>query len=174
MTVYTFEGKTPKVGEGTYISKSAEIIGDVTIGKKCFIGPGAKIKGDYGTIVIGDENSIQENCVLHARPGEVCRIGNRTTIGHGAIIHTCTVKDSAVIGMGAIVSDFAEIGVWGVVGEGCVVKNNQQIPDGNIAVGIPAKIIGTVNEDYKTQWNKYKDIYVGLAKRYRDSLKNAK
>jgi len=139
VVLYRFEGKEPKIGKGTYVSHSAEVIGDVTIGKQCYIGPGAKIRGDYGTIQIGDKTSIEENCVLHARPNEKCEVANMVTVGHGSILHNCTVKDFAIIGMGAIVSDYAVVGVWSVVGEGCVVKNKQVIEDKKIVVGIPAK-----------------------------------
>ena len=85
-------------------------------------------------ILIGNKTSIEENCVLHARPDETCKVGNMVTIGHGAILHNCTVKDYAVIG------------IWSVVGEGCVVKNKQIIEDRKIAVGIPAKIMDRLQE----------------------------
>jgi len=167
MAIYEFEGKQPVIGDGTYVSETADIIGDVVIGKRCYIGPGAKIKGDYGSVIIGDETSVQENCVVHARPGDICKIGSRVNAGHGSILHNCTVKDFAVIGMGAIVSDYAVVGEWCAIGEGCVVKNDQNIPPGKIAVGVPAKIIGDVDEDYKKQWGKYKELYIELAERYR-------
>ena len=73
MVLYRFEGKEPKIGDRTYVSQSAEVIGDVTIGKQCYVGPGAKVRGDYGSIVIGDKTSIEENCVLQARPNEICK-----------------------------------------------------------------------------------------------------
>lgn len=168
MALYEFEGRKPVVGTGTYVSASADIVGDVTIGARCFIGPGAKIKGDYGKIIIGAETSVQENCVVHARPDDICTVGKRVNVGHGAILHNCTVKDYAVIGMGAIVSDFAVVGEWCAVGEGCVVKSGQEIPDGKACVGIPAKIIGDVTDDYKKLWSRYKEIYVTLAERYKN------
>ncbi|MBA7597230.1 Protein YrdA [subsurface metagenome] len=171
MTVYKFEERVPKIGKNTYISKSATIIGDVTIGNGCFIGPGARIKGDYGRIIIGDETSVQENCVIHARPDEVCKIGSRVNIGHASTLHGCTVEDNAIIGMGSIISDWACIGEWAVVGEGAVVKQNQNIPARKICVGVPAKIIGDVKEDYKKEYEYFKDTYVELAKRYSKNLK---
>jgi phenylacetic acid degradation protein len=174
MVVYRFEDKEPKIGKGTYISQSAEVIGNVTIGKQCYIGPGAKIRGDYGSIVIGDRTSVEENCVLHARPNDICRVGNMVTVGHGSILHNCTVKDYAVIGMGAIVSDYAVVGVWSVVGEGCVVKNNQVVEDQKIVVGVPAKTVGEVSDEYKQLWTQYKSIYVELAKNYPKKLKEVK
>jgi len=172
MAVYEFESKRPLIGEGTYISESADVIGNVIIGKNCYIGPGARIKGDYGKIVIGDCTSIQENCILHARPDEICTLGNYINFGHGAIGHNCNIKDYAVIGMGAIISDYAMVGIWGVVGEGAVVKQNQIIGDDEIAVGVPAKVISKVTPEYKKEWMKFKEIYVELAnKRYKDGLK---
>ena len=80
--IYEFEGKRPKIGKGSYVAESALIIGDVTIGEKCFIAPGAVLRGDYGTIIIGDGTAIEDNVVVHARPGKTTRIGNHVTIGH--------------------------------------------------------------------------------------------
>lgn len=141
-------------------------MGQVVIGEECYIGPGARIKGDYGTVRIGSRTSVQENCVIHARPGEVCTVGDLVNVGHGSILHTCTVKDHAVLGMGAIVSDYAVVGEWAAVGEGCVVKSRQTIGDREIAVGVPAKVIGKITEEYQREWTRYKDEYVKLAKRY--------
>lgn len=172
MAIYEFENKKPEIGKGTYVHESADIIGNVRIGKNCFIGPGARIRGDYGTIIIYEGTSVEDNCVIHARPGEICTIGKRVTLGHACIIHNATVNDWAVIGMGAIVSDYAVIGEWSVVAEGCVVKNRQEIPNEKIAVGIPAKIVGDVGEEYKKQWSRFKEIYVELAnRRYPNNLK---
>jgi len=174
MVLYRFEGKEPKIKEGTYVSQSAEVIGDVTVGRQCYIGPGAKIRGDYGSIRIGNKTSIEENCVLHARPNETCKVGNMVTVGHGSILHNCTVKDYAIIGMGAIVSDYAVVGVWAVVGEGCVVKNKQVIEDRKIVVGIPAKVVGEVSKNYQKLWATYKNMYAELALRYPRTLEPVK
>ena len=150
MTVRSFDGRIPRIGEGSYVHPSADVFGEawithVTIGQGCWIGPGARLRGDYGTLVVGDYSSIEDNCVIHARPGETTYIGNWVTIGHGCVIHTATVRDykaaQAVVGMGSIVSDWAVVGVWGVVGEGAVVKQNQEVPEGHIAVGVPARIL---------------------------------
>jgi phenylacetic acid degradation protein len=170
MVVYRFEGREPKIGQGTYVSQSAEVIGDVTIGRRCYVGPGAKIRGDYGKIVIGNKTSVEENCVIHARPDEICRVGDMVTVGHGSILHNCTVRNYAVIGMGAIVSDYAIVGVWSVVGEGCVVKNNEIVEDKKIAVGVPAKVVGEVSEEYQRLWTSFKNLYVKLALSYPKTL----
>ena len=172
MSIYEFEGKKPRIGKGTFIFPSADIIGDVYIGENCYIGPGARVRGDYGTIRIGDNTAIEENVVIHARPNERTVIGNSVTIGHAAIIHNATILNGAVIGMGAIVSDYAEIGEWGVVAEGAVVKNKTKIPSKAIAVGVPAKIVAEITEEYQKQWTEYKNIYADLAKtRFPSALK---
>jgi carbonic anhydrase/acetyltransferase-like protein (isoleucine patch superfamily) len=172
MAIYEYKGKRPKTGNDCYIAESAEVIGDVTIGDGCYIGPGAKIRGDYGKIVIGDRTAVEENCVIHARPGEVCTIGNMVTVGHASVIHNAKlIDDFAVIGMAAVVSDYTNVGEWAVVGEGAVVKNGQEIPSGKIAVGIPAKVIADVTEEYKSQWTIFKKMYVELAETYEKNLK---
>lgn len=172
MPVYEFEGKRPKIGAGCYIYEGASIIGDVEIGERCYIGAGAVVRGDYGTVKIGNETAIEENVIIHARPGEVCTIGSHVTLGHGAIIHNADLEDWCVIGMGAIVSDYARIGEWAVVGEGAVVKNKSIIEPGQIAVGVPAKPVAVVNDEYKKTWTHFKGIYVELAeKRLREGLK---
>lgn len=123
-----------------------------------------------GEIVVGERSSIEDNCVVHARPGESTHIGNHVTIGHGSVIHNATIHDYAVIGMGAVVSDWAVVGEWAVIGEGAVVRNHQEIPPGHIAVGVPARVMGQVTPEYKEQWTHFKDTYTVLAKRYPKGL----
>jgi len=171
MAIYEFEGRVPSIAPNAYVDEDAKVLGDVRIGEQCFIGPGARVRGDYGTIVIGNKTSIQENCVLHARINETCSVGNHVQIGHGALLHNCTVKDYAVIGVGAVVSDYAVVGVWSIVGEGAVVASNQSIPDGKVAVGVPVKITRDVSDSDKILWSKYKDAYADLALRYPKGLK---
>ena len=171
MAIIQFEDRVPKIGNGSNVCDSAEVIGSVTIGENCYIGFGARIRGDYGEIIIGDGSIVEDNCVIHARPGEKCVLGRRVTVGHGSILHNCTIHDSVVIGMGAIVSDYAVVGEWAVIGEGAVVPNNKDIPEGKIAVGVPAKVIADTSEEYKKLWSSYKDLYAELAKRYPIGLK---
>jgi len=173
MAIYAFEGRTPKVGPDTYIHPSAEVIGLVTIGAGCWIGPGARIRGDYGEVVIGDGTSVEDNCVVHARPGEITRIGNHVTLGHGCVVHNATIEDWAVIGMGAVVSDWAVVEEWAVVGEGAVVRQNQRIPAQHIAVGVPARLLENrwVDEGYQEEWTHFKRTYTDLARRYLQGLK---
>ncbi len=170
--IYEFEGKTPKIGEGTYVFDNATVIGDVTLGKECYIGPGAVMRGDYGTIVMDDYSALEDLCMVHARPGERTHIGRHVTLGHASVIHNATIRDWAVVGMRAVVSDYAEVGEWAVVAEGAVVKSKSVLGPETINVGVPTKPIGIITEAYKRQWTEFKDIYRQLAsRRYPASLK---
>ena len=162
MALYEFEGKRPSIGTGSFVPESADVIGDVTLGEDCFVGVGARIRGDYGTIVIGSRTSVQENVVIHARDGDLTQVGSNVQLGHGCILHNCTVKDNAVIGVGAIISDYAVVGDWAIIGEGAVVRGD--VPDGAIAVGVPAKVVGQVSEQQKEEWLYYKNKYAELAR----------
>jgi len=168
MAIWKFEDNTPVIGEGTFVAPTADVIGHVTIGTNCYIGPGARIRGDYGTIHIGNGCSIQENVVIHARPDEVTTIGNEVTIGHGSIIHNATLDDYSVVGMGAIVSDYAKLGQWAILGEGALAKNSFELQPGEIAVGLPAKVIGNINDkpEAKSELTKFKKKYQEMAARH--------
>jgi carbonic anhydrase/acetyltransferase-like protein (isoleucine patch superfamily) len=173
VTIGSFEGRRPRIGAGTYVHPSADVFGDVTIGEGCWIGPGARIRGDYGTIIIGDCCSVEDNCVIHVRPGERTTIGSWVTIGHGAVVHNVKmICDYVIVGMGAVVSDWSVVGEWGVVGEGAVVRQGQEIPAQRIAVGVPARVLDKrVSDEYKAQWTHFKETYVDLARRYAEGYR---
>jgi carbonic anhydrase/acetyltransferase-like protein (isoleucine patch superfamily) len=165
---FTFDGHAPHVGKDSFVSETAQIIGDVTIGDDCYIGHGAILRGDYGRIVIGSGSAIEEAVVIHAPPGETNEIGERVTVGHGAILHGKRIGEGAVIGMGAILSLRSEIGDGAIVGEGTVVTMKRTIPPRVVAVGNPARVIREVNDDDTAFWERAKQLYVDLAKKYRE------
>ncbi len=169
--LYEFEGRKPKIGDHSYVFENATIIGDVTIGEYVWIGPGAVLRGDYGSISVGDYSAIEDNCVIHARPGEKTTIEEHVTIGHLSVIHTGTIRKWATVGMGSTVSDFSEVGEWAVIAEGAVVKSKTKIPDEAIGAGVPATVIGKVNEEFKKVWDGYKANYNSFATRYREIKK---
>ena len=150
--LYEYNGRCPTVGRGTYVSETAQVIGDVLVGDNCYIGHGAIVRGDYGSIVIGSGTAVEEGVVVHAPPDKYCRIGKRVTIGHGAIIHAARVGDLAVIGMGSILSIYSEIGDGTIVAEGAVVKMRQIIEKGVVAGGNPARVIRSVAEKDIEYW----------------------
>jgi carbonic anhydrase/acetyltransferase-like protein (isoleucine patch superfamily) len=164
--LYRFDGNEPMVGQDSYVSETATVIGAVTIGDNCYIGHGAILRGDYGSIVIGSGTAVEEGVIIHAPPGELCVIGNRVTIGHGAIIHSRSIGDFAVIGMGAIISIRAEVGSDAIVAEGAVVKRNDKVDDGTVVAGNPARPVRDAHQEDRELWNWAKDLYIELAKKY--------
>jgi carbonic anhydrase/acetyltransferase-like protein (isoleucine patch superfamily) len=171
MALFSFEGKRPVIGQGTYVSESAEVIGDVTIGESCYIGPGAVLRGDYGTIVIGSYSAVEDNCIIHARPDHRCELGEYVTVGHGAIVHNAVLSDYVSVGMGAVISNDVEIGSWSIVGEGCVVKASEKVPPEKVVVGVPGKIVGDVTEEQRKFWTWGKQVYAELPKRCMEGLR---
>jgi carbonic anhydrase/acetyltransferase-like protein (isoleucine patch superfamily) len=164
--LYSFDGKSPLTGAGSYVSETAIVVGNVIIDDNCYIGHGAILRGDYGTIMIGSGTAVEEGVIMHAPPEGLNKIGKRVTIGHGAILHCEEVGDLAVIGMGAILSLRSRIGPGAIIAEGCVVKSGQVIPDNAVAAGNPAKIIREVSQKDIDFWNWGKELYINLAKKY--------
>jgi carbonic anhydrase/acetyltransferase-like protein (isoleucine patch superfamily) len=166
--LYRFDKKEPVVGKGSYVSDIARVIGDVVIGNNCYIGHGAILRGDYGRIEIGEGTAVEEGVIVHAPPDDINKIGKKVTIGHGAVIHGRHIEDNAVIGMGAILSIWSEIGAWAIVAEGSVVKLRQIIPSSVVVAGNPAKMVREVSKEDQEVWNWGKQLYIDLAKKYLD------
>ena len=164
--LYKFSGNQPVVGEGSYVSELAHVMGDVVIGKNCYIGHGAILRGDYGRIEVGDGTAVEEGVIVHAPPGSVNCIGKRVTLGHNAVIHGKSIGDGAVVGMGAILSILSDVGKGAIVAEGCIVKANQVIPENVVAAGNPAKVIREVSPDDRALWDFGKQLYIDLAEKY--------
>lgn len=169
MALYQFEGRTPQVGQGAFVAESAIVIGDVQIGKDAYIGHGVILRGDYGTIVVGEGTAVEEGAIVHARPDDRTEFGQFVTVGHGAMIHNAQIKDNAVIGMRATISDYSIVGEWAIIGEMGLVKNSQHVPDGKVAVGVPVRIMSDVDEKQKEFWSYGKKLYVDMAHRYNTS-----
>ena len=166
MGIYAFEDRHPHIAPTAYVSPTAQIIGDVAIGERCYIGHGAILRGDYGSIQIGDETAIEEGVIIHARPDDWTRIGKRVTVGHGAMVHNATIRDEAVIGMRAVISDFSDVGIGAIIGEMGLVRNGQTIPPHKVAVGVPVKVVGDVEERHSDMTRWAKELYVALAAKY--------
>ena len=130
--------KSAKIAEDANIAKQFVIIGDVTIGRDSCVLYYSVLRGDEAPIVIGEETNIQENC--HVSRNMPVRIGNNVTVGHNAVIHSCTIGDRTLIGMGAVILDGAQIGNDCIIGAGSLVTKNTIIPDGSLVMGSPAKI----------------------------------
>ena len=132
--------KTPVIHPNAYIAPNATVVGDVHIGAGSSVFFGSVLRGDREPITIGEDTNIQDNCVLHTDAGFPIRIGRGCTIGHGAILHGCTIGDNTLIGMGAILLNGARVGRDCIVGAGALVPQGMEIPDGSLAFGSPAKV----------------------------------
>ncbi len=166
MPIFSFESRYPTIAATAYVSPTATVIGRVIIGERAYIGHGAILRGDYGNVEIGDETAVEEGVLIHARPEDWTRVGRRVTLGHGAMVHNAVIADGAVVGMRAVISDFAEVGEGAIVGEMGLVKNGQKVPAGKVAVGVPARVVGDVDDRHRAMTHWAKELYVDLAGRY--------
>ena len=139
--IISYNGKTPETEQSAFVAENAAVTGDVTLGKDSSVWFSAVIRGDGPHIEIGERSNIQDGCVLHADPGYPLMVGSRVTIGHGAILHGCTVGDGSMIGMGAIVLNGAKIGKNCIVGAGALVTGGKEFEDGMLILGSPAKAV---------------------------------
>lgn len=138
--------KRPDIHSEAYVAPTAAVLGDVHIGAGSSVFYGAVLRADRAAITIGEDTNIQDNCVIHEEWDLPVSIGSRVTVGHGAILHGCTIGDETLIGMGAIVLNGARIGSHCIVGAGALVPQNAVIPDGSLVYGSPARIKGAVDE----------------------------
>ncbi len=169
MPVYAVGAKKPRIHPSAMIAPNATIIGDVTVGAKTSIWPGAVLRGDYGRIRIGRNCSIQDNVVVHCDVSNPGLVGDGVTVAHGAIIHACRIGNECLIGAGAIVFDGAKIGKHSILGVGTVVLEGRTIPARSVAVGIPAKVTRrTTKADVRMIRESYR-AYVKMADRYEKS-----
>jgi carbonic anhydrase/acetyltransferase-like protein (isoleucine patch superfamily) len=155
------------VDAAAFIAPTAVVVGNVTIGAESSVWFGAVIRGDSEAIRIGKQTNVQDGCILHADLGFRCTLGDRVTLGHGAIVHGATVEDDCLIGMGAVVMNGANIGRGSIVAVGSVVTERTEIPPGSVAVGQPAKVKRNVTERDKGRIRHAADHYVAAAKAYR-------
>ncbi|MCP4754580.1 MAG: gamma carbonic anhydrase family protein [Proteobacteria bacterium] len=169
MPVYEFNGKKPVIGPGTWVAPSAEIIGNVSIGRNCYIGFGAIIRADFGEIAIGNETAVEEAVVIHE--GLKVDIGHRVIIGHMAMIHDATIEDCVLIGMQTMICDYAVIKEWSIIAEQSMVRKNQVVPSAKIYRGSPAREAGDLQEKHRKRLIEGSKIYVDLAKQYHDTFK---
>ena len=143
--ILSVEGKSPRFGHSCFVAPNATVVGEVEIGDHCSIWFNAVVRGDVGSIHIGDKVNIQDGVVIHATYQKTkVRIGNDVSIGHNAIIHGCTIEDRVLVGMGAIVMDNATVGQNSIIAAGAVVLEGTRIESGTIYGGIPARKIKDV------------------------------
>ncbi len=138
--IFEYEGKRPQIGKNAFIAPTAVIIGDVIIGDGTSVWYGAVLRGDEGQIIIGRESNVQDNAVLHTTVERPTVLGDRVTIGHGALLEGCTIETGAVVGMGAVVLEHAVVGEQALIAAGSLVARKATIPPRTLAAGSPAVV----------------------------------
>ncbi len=144
---YEYKGYKPVVHESSYVHPGAVVTGRVIIGKHCYIGPGAAIRGDWGMIVIEDGCNVQENCTIHMFPGITVLLKENAHIGHGAVIHGATIGKNCLVGMNAVIMDNVELGDESIVGALTLIRADTKIPARSVVVGNPGKIVKEVTDE---------------------------
>jgi phenylacetic acid degradation protein len=141
MPVYSLEDLIPIIDPSAFVHSQAVLIGDVVVGAGCYVGPGASLRGDFGRILVGAGSNVQDCCVLHSFPARDTLLEEDAHIGHGAVLHGCTVRRGALIGIGAIVMDDAVIEAGAFVGAACFVPAGFIVPARTLVTGTPARIV---------------------------------
>ncbi|MBL7740946.1 MAG: transferase hexapeptide repeat family protein [Chitinophagaceae bacterium] len=145
--IYSCKGFTPVIHESSFIHPQAAVTGNVLIGKDCYIGPGAALRGDWGQIIIEDGCNVQENCTLHMFPGITVLLKQGAHIGHGAIIHGSVIGKNCLVGMNSVIMDNVELGDECIVGALTFIKEGEKIPLRSLVAGNPARIIKQVSDE---------------------------
>ncbi|MBV9727335.1 MAG: transferase hexapeptide repeat family protein [Gammaproteobacteria bacterium] len=141
MALYSIDGLRPVIDASAFVHPQAAIIGDVLVGPRCYIGPGASLRGDFGRIVVGAGCNVQDCCVLHSFPVHETRLEEEAHVGHGAVLHGCTVQRGALIGIGAIVMDDVVVEEEAFVGAASFVRAGFVVPRRTLVTGIPARVV---------------------------------
>lgn len=147
MPCYEINGIVPVVDPTAFVHPSATLIGDVIVGPRCYVAPGASLRGDFGRIVLEEGSNVQDSCVMHGFPGTDTVVEIDGHIGHGAVLHGCIVKRNAMVGMNAVVMDEAVVGESAIVAACAFVKAGMVIPPRSLAVGTPAKVVRQLSEE---------------------------
>lgn len=173
MACYELEGTAPRLPDANeyFIADSAAVVGRVEIGRRASVWFSAVLRGDNELIRIGDDSNIQDNAVLHTDIGTPLTVGRGCTVGHRAILHSCTVGDFSLVGMGATVLNNARIGDYCLVGANALVPEGREFPDRSLIIGMPAKVVRTLTADEVARLERSAATYVANWQRYKRALR---
>ena len=142
-----YKGKVPQLGERVFIAEGACLVGEVSIGDDSSVFYNAVLRGDLAEIKVGNRTNIQDNVTVHVSTGVGVCIGDEVTVGHGAVLHGCTIEDNVLIGMGAILMDGSHIKKNCIIGAGALVTHGKEFPEGSLVMGAPAHVVRTLTTD---------------------------
>ena len=158
------------IDKTVFIADGAKVVGNVEISENCSVWFNAVIRADSDRVKIGENSNVQDNAVIHTSEGFGVQIGDNVTIGHGAIVHGCTIEDNVMIGMGAIVLNGAKIGKNSIIGAGTLVTQGKIIPAGSLAFGNPAKVVRQLTEEEISSISRNAKSYVKEAEKYNTNI----
>jgi carbonic anhydrase/acetyltransferase-like protein (isoleucine patch superfamily) len=162
-----FRGKSPHVEEGVFVDPSSRIMGDVTLRSGASVWPLAVLRADSEAIIIGENSAILDKALIEAPMGHRVLVEEEVIISHGAILHGCTIQRGALIGIGTIVLDAAEVGRDSIIASGSVVPPGTRIPEGSLAMGVPAKVVRSLSEKEMTEKRKQLAELLEKSEQYR-------
>ena len=166
--IHPFLGSHPQHDASNFIAPSADVIGDVRLGRGASVWFNATVRGDVNWIEIGEASNVQDGAVVHVTGGtSPTRIGARVTVGHSAVVHGCTIEDDVLIGMGAVILDEAVIGRESIVGARALVTSRVQIPPRSLVLGAPAKAVRALTDEEVARIGRYAERYLQLGAIYR-------
>lgn len=163
MLIRAFRDRRPSLHPSVRAADTAAVIGDVTCAAQVNLWYGAVVRGDSDAITIGEGTNLQDNCVLHCDPGTPLRVGRCCTVGHGAIVHGCTVGDHVLVGMGATLLNGCVIGSGSIIGAGALVSGGTVVPPNSLVVGVPGRVVRGVREAEHASQEANVQEYLALA-----------
>lgn len=166
MKLDSFLRKKPALGKGVFVAQGAVLIGDVTLGACSSVWCNAVLRGDINRIVVGHHTNIQDNAVLHLADDLPCIVGNYVTIGHGAIVHACTVGDQVLVGMGSVILDGVVVGKQSLIGARALVTAGMRIPPGSLVLGAPARVARKLTREERANLKALAEKYVRVSAYY--------
>lgn len=165
--IETFQGVSPGLGKDVYVAPTASVIGNVRLENCSSVWHGASVRGDVWKISIGEYSNIQDGCVCHVTTGgPELIVGDRVTVGHGAVLHSCTIHDNCLIGMGAVILDHVTIGKGSIIAANSVLLAGTRVPPRSLVAGVPGKIKRELDEETEKSLMKRAVEYHNLALAY--------
>ncbi|MCM2253311.1 MAG: phenylacetic acid degradation protein PaaY [Ramlibacter sp.] len=171
MPCYSIDGVVPVVDPTAFVHPTAVLIGDVIVGPRCYVGPCASLRGDFGRIVLGPGANVQDSCIVHGYPKQDTVVEENGHIGHGAVLHSCVVRRGALVGINAVVMDDAEIGEQSVVAACAFVAVGKSVAPRTMVAGIPARLVRTLRDEELPWYEEGTRAYHDLTRRCLDSLR---
>ena len=165
----SFCGKVPRDEGAAFVAPNATVQGDVILKAGSTVWYGAVLRGDDGQLIIGENSNVQDNAVLHTGPGLDVTVGRGTSVGHGAVVHGCTVGDGCLIGMHATILNGAVIGDGCLIAAGALVPENMQVPAGSLVIGVPGKVVRPVSAAQAAAIKANEEEYLELARAHAEA-----